>query len=709
MTRKDAFVLTAVAVLILLTGSCVKETYDLNRLDETMSFSPTLVLSAVSGEVTLVDIVKPDDTIQYDDDDLLKIMFRQDSVFNFEAEELLEIDDIFSFNEAYRVGVVSINDEESQLDLPLGTIVTWFDPALRTEFESLDDGDPHPFPAFPETDIGNHTLPIFGNFEYATFAGGELIIEVTNELSAALSGARVSLFNSADNSPIGNEVNIPAIAAGATHTTPIDLTGKTLTNSIYASIILEGSPGTTDPVIISMNDLISIKVTGSDMRIDEGRIILPEQLLAEFEDDEYVTFDPGNDMEITEFRLTEGSINYNIQSELDININIDLTLPTVNRGGTLFTESLVINPNSTITGTFSANNMHALLDTDIAKPYNTFPVSYNIVVSSQGSYVDFNSNDQITFILELPAPEIDFVKGYFGQMSEEFEADTVDIKEVEEFYEQISGDFFFADPSISIDYHNSFSLPVELNLAVTGKRSGVPNVNLGLAPFTISYPNWPTETDKHDIFTIGKDNSSLPELISLPPSEIIFGGTATLNPSGNTGSRDNVILGNSRVVGDLEICLPMDLWISNLQFADTLDNFMRIEEDPENEDDFNPEDLDYVRLDLTVTNGFPLGVSVALVLYDSLSAENLYTLDIPGIIEPAPVNASGRVTGNSEKKNQIVLEKEFFTASQEADKVILEFTLNTTGSGSQSVKIYSDYTISFKAGVAVKPDIIVNK
>jgi len=37
--------------------------------------------------------------------------------------------------------------------------------------------------------------------------------------------------------------------------------------------------------------------------------------------------------------------------------------------------------------------------------------------------------------------------------------------------------------------------------------------------------------------------------------------------------------------------------------------------------------------------------------------------------------------------------------------MIFVFTLNTSGGGTKDVKIYSNYSISFKASVVVKPDL----
>ncbi len=710
--EKRSITAAIVVVLALLVASCVKETFDLNKVDETISYSPSLVLSAASGKVTLIDILKPNDTIVYDESDLLKIIFREDSVFSFEMEELIDLDDIFSFSESYSVGAVSLDDDVSLLEMTLGFISNYLDPVLRDQLQALDDGDPHPFPEIPATSLGSHSFDILANYEHATFTGGRLEVTVTNGLNAPLSGAQIAIYDSDNDMQIGSDLFIPAIGAGESHTDQIALTGRSMSNSLYATITLNGSPGTSDPVIISMDDLVSFTVEAKDMEVSSGRVILPEQLLVAFEDEETVSFDPGDDIEITEFRIEEGSVDYTITSNIDLDVDIDLVMPTFFRNGVPFSENIYIGTNSVVSGSFDADGLHGLFDTDPLQPFNRFPVNYNITVSSNGLMVDFNMSDEIAFDIEMGSPTIDFVKGYFGHIVEDLESDTIDL-EIEEFLELITGDFYLADPSIAIEYQNSFVVPLQLNIEAEGKREGEPPVQLGLAPFTISYPDYPSERDRSDVFIINRDNSSLPELISLPPGEMILGGSATLNPGGNSGARDNVIFGDSRITGNMEVTLPFDFYINNLTFADTLENFMKLDED--SDDEITPDDFDQIRLDLTVENGFPLGVTVRFIFYDSETDQQIHALSVPGdgtdimIFEPAPVNAEGRATGITEKLTRILIDREFFDASQQADSIIIEFTLNTTGSGSQSVKIYSDYSIGFKAAVAVKPNITITQ
>ncbi|MDX9929281.1 MAG: hypothetical protein RBS37_05450 [Bacteroidales bacterium] len=694
--------LLPVMLLVVLATACVKDTYDMNRLSEKMLINPTFAVSAASGEVTLGDIIEANDTIGFDENDLLKIWIREDSVVDISLDSLIDFSEKLSFSESYAIGPVKMGDISTGYSLTLDEISQGFDPALRAQFIALDDDSPHPFPAFPPTNTGSHTLSPFANFEYAVLSGGRLDIDVTNNLTAPVSGITITIRNADDDVIIGAPVDIPVLAPAGEHSTFIDLTGKRLYKTIKAELTVNGSPGTIDPVMIRMTDDILFEVQGSDIEVESGRLIVPSQLLSDPGAEEMVSFDPGDGIEITELKLIAGTINYLIDSDVEVKADLAIVLPTITRQGITFSEAISVNPAGTASGSFPASDLTALLNTNPLQPYNSLPAQYEVTISSLGNLIDFSAYDSIRFEASITGLDIDYVKGFFGQMTETIENDTINL-DIQEILDRITGDFYFADPRLTLDYSNSFGLPVGITLEAAGKKDDQ-TVDLDAGQFVLDYPVFPIRTIESS-YTIDRSNSSLPELISLPPTSIIIGGTAALNPNPVAGVRDNYIFGDSRFVAAVEALVPADFWVNNLQFADTLENFLKPEDEGE---DFSLADLGYFRLDLMVTNGFPLGTTVIIILHDTITGIDLYELEIEDFIEPAPVNTEGRVTTPSEKVTRVVLEKDFFEATEVANAIVVKFTLNTTGSGTQSVKIYSDYSISFKIGIVVKPDLILN-
>jgi hypothetical protein len=270
--------------------------------------------------------------------------------------------------------------------------------------------------------------------------------------------------------------------------------------------------------------------------------------------------------------------------------------------------------------------------------------------------------------------------------------------------DNISGTIKFFTPSIKFNYTNSFSDPLEISLNVTaeGDTSTVP---LKLAPFTLSKPNLPVQQEITASYVIDKSNSNLPDLISLPPKTINYSGTALMTSTVKDNGNEIYAIGANRMTGSLEIDVPMDLSLNNLQFKDTVNNFIKSDDE---DNPLDPSDFQLLRINVSAKNGFPLGASLEMSLYDSSTKTIKSTVDATGLFNPAPVDDNGKANGVTETSTSIEFTSAFFSNVNTADKIIFTLTLNTTGSVPQEVKIYSDYRFNFTAALVVKPDINFN-
>jgi hypothetical protein len=572
---------------------------------------------------------------------------------------------------------------------------------LRSTFVTLNDGSPHIFPPFPATTIPDQSFSVFQDFQYALLSSGSLDISVKNNLQATLNGVRIKLYNASGHTQIGTEMIIPAINPGTTQTASMNLAGKTITNSIIAAVTFDGSPGTTSPVIINLNQTVDIGISGYNMRVESGRLKIPPQTISSVNDNDTIPIDPGENIEIEKLRVNTGNLTYTLISNSSFSGSLTVTLPTSLRSGVPISETIIITPGTNRTSAINVGNTELDLSKDPKKQYNKIPVIYTVVITSNESMVNFSKNDSIHLELKMQNPDFDYLKGYFGQRTEQMDSDSLDT-DIDDILSHISGQFHISDPSVRVNYSNSFGIPFEVTLNASGVKDAQ-KVNLGLAPFMVAYPVSPASRVISSSFTVNKANSSLPELISMPPKVIRFSGSGRMNPLGFTGTRDNYIFGNSRFVASLEVEVPMTLWINNLQFADTLDNFLK----PDNPDNDSPDlsETDLLVLKIATDNAFPLGASLQIALYDSASATIKKTITVQDLIKAAPVDANGKSSGTSQSVTTIECDKSFFDASKNCDKLIFIFTLKSSGDGTKDVRIYSDYSLTFKVGVKVKPQL----
>jgi len=119
------------------------------------------------------------------------------------------------------------------------------------------------------------------------------------------------------------------------------------------------------------------------------------------------------------------------------------------------------------------------------------------------------------------------------------------------------------------------------------------------------------------------------------------------------------------------------------------------------------EDFEYLRVDLEVENGFPLGILVTMSLYNSATGDTICPINAKEILVAAPVGANGK-TEPVASRTSIKITDRFWSSVNESDMIIFSFALSTTDGGTKDVKIYSDYGIDFKAALVLKPDINFN-
>lgn len=413
-----------------------------------------------------------------------------------------------------------------------------------------------------------------------------------------------------------------------------------------------------------------------------------------------IQFEPEEGVKLKKIKVITGEANYTMTSWCSFDISIDLLLPSVDDGGVPLTESVNVPAGQVVNGTINLDGVLANLDTKTAEPYNLLPIEYDInVLSAPPGY---DPSDSVKLSLSIEQPDFDYIIGYFGNHLEESEKDTLDL-DMEDFFSRLTGSIYLTSPSITISYLNSFGVPLRIDAEVKGINDEE-EISLDRDPVDIDYPTSIDNREVSSSFTIDKTNSTLPDLISMLPYEIEYYGSASTNPDGET-AEDNIIFSDSRLIADMEVEIPLEFRIANLQLADTTDNFF-ISDDPEDE---NPIDmLEELIIEFYVENGFPLGASVMMELYDSISMTVLETITTGELLSPAPVDANGRVTGPSTGNVEIEFTPEFLDAAQIADQIIISFTLNTTNNGTTDVKIYSDYNIVFSAAVKLRAGINLN-
>ena len=87
--------ITGLLVIIVSVFSCTKGTYDFDKLSTRVELNHKLAAPLVKGDLTIRDVVTPNDTVVFygPQEDSIKLVYHSDSVFNYGSDEVFTIPD----------------------------------------------------------------------------------------------------------------------------------------------------------------------------------------------------------------------------------------------------------------------------------------------------------------------------------------------------------------------------------------------------------------------------------------------------------------------------------------------------------------------------------------------------------------------------------------------------------------------------------------
>ena len=139
----------SILIILIAFSGCIRETYDLDRLSKEAHLSPTWVVPVIKGDVSLSDLTEPNDTLIFEKDNFVRLIFREDSFIDLKMEDYYDLNDMISFSESYQLGRMNLTSFSGDLIYTLDRISQRLSPSIRAQFVSLN-GTTSNFPAsFP--------------------------------------------------------------------------------------------------------------------------------------------------------------------------------------------------------------------------------------------------------------------------------------------------------------------------------------------------------------------------------------------------------------------------------------------------------------------------------------------------------------------------------------------------------------------------------
>jgi len=295
--------------------------------------------------------------------------------------------------------------------------------------------------------------------------------------------------------------------------------------------------------------------------------------------------------------------------------------------------------------------------------------------------------------------EFSHIYGFVAQREVLNVSQTIDIQ----FYEAVASlaKVYFKDPQFNIYVHNSYGIPLEIDLSQIAARS---TVNGTTTPLEFDVPAdskfnviAPTVGQLGQTITtpkyINAETSNIDEILVSSPDKIDFSIIA------NTGSLpgdgvQNFVLDTSKMIIETELVLPMWLQTEGYEIEDTLDL------------DLSGilGDLDFVqnaKLTLHTTNEWPLELNVQVFFLDTFGVVLDTMFGIKPLLEAAPVDSNGELVRDLlvEVTNEVDLTGEELAILADTKFMWIKADASTTDDGTTFVKFYSHYLLHYDLSI----------
>ena len=390
-----------------------------------------------------------------------------------------------------------------------------------------------------------------------------------------------------------------------------------------------------------------------------------------------------------------------ITSSLNADATINVKIPEAKLNGISLNQDIYYTQGQQLTGVIDLSGYTIAFDN--TSPYvNNLDIHYTVTVHGNNTpiispYVlNINGSFQNLSFHEL--------YGDFKQHPIMMPDDTINIKI---FDNNIYGAMYFEDPRVYFWAYNSCGIPIGVSL---NNFKAVSAVNFPYEVELWGYPNpWiinaPSMSEIGQVIvssdSIDKSNSNIKDAANISPTDFLANVTATANPAG--GPAANFVIDTSRLSVDVQVELPLYGKAWDFRVADTLEF--------EFGDDFDLDQVEFVLMRFNIENHFPVDAVVQAYFLD----ENDVILDsliTPPelIVTAAPVGLGPeyRVTSSTFKRTETRIEQPRISRLKPTTKIVFLGKMATISSGTELVKIYSDYYLDVRLAVRAGFNITIN-
>lgn len=394
------------------------------------------------------------------------------------------------------------------------------------------------------------------------------------------------------------------------------------------------------------------------------------------------TFPPSFSLKMA--RLSKGTVRYELSNPHPEAVNVEITINNLEKQGAPFSLAVTI---PAAAGPGSPHNQQGQMEIEdyvLDLSSGNFSTRYSANLSNSGTAVNLPP-----FLLELQDLEYTFIEGYFGQFSAPNLSGGISIDFLRSW---TGGEIRLEDPRIMFTFYNEFGLPVRIStetfVAETHREGAVPLINDRINNgFVLNYPGQAGQTMITEL-ALDRTNSNLVSLVPSIPYELQYAFNLVTNPEDNPN-----IINHLTDTAELSVEVDLELPLHGSSRGFSASSIFSLDLEG------TLGRLERAGIKLIAENSFPIGAGLQGYFQDASGQVIDSLFSQPLMIEGAPVDDSGKVTGIRITEGTEMLDDERFSELKARARILeIQVALETTGGGNIPVKISKPNAIVFKLG-----------
>lgn len=415
----------------------------------------------------------------------------------------------------------------------------------------------------------------------------------------------------------------------------------------------------------------------------------------------YAPFATPDSVTVRKVVLNNGSLNLVVFNSGTEPINGTFFIPQMSKNGQVFSVPFVAPPNPNFPWISSAVQ---LKDWILESDTNALYFRYEAFLPD-GTRIKLPEPTPGTPGLGLLLQNMTFsyLEGYWGYDVYPLTLDTIDI-DINQT--NLVGDVTVVDPKVTMTVSNSWGFPTRgvvkylSFIGRDGQEYKLESPQLSEDSLDFNYPSWAlgeVGQTKETNYVFDRSNSNIDVIFNSQPTQMIYELEGISN-----AKRDLTITGFITDSSTIKLRVAVELVLEgaarNFGAEQTLDlNFGEYA-------DLDSTDIESVEFKLVAENGTPIGADLQIYFQDTTQTviDSLFSEGIRAVMQAAPVDAGGNVTGIGRTETFIPMSIERFNRVRTAKSAYIRNAFTTAQNGAIPVKLKANQDATLKMGVKVR-------